>query len=194
MTGKLRTKDIITIVLLSLVNIVIFGFGSFFYLTPITILLMPVFYSLFQGIVYVMLGVKVPKKFTMLIYCIIQGIIGFNLVYILCFVAAGILAELILHKTGYGSARGLTISYIVMQLLACFGSTIYPYALTLETTLERNMASAGDLVVFVEQAGHMIQSWGMLVLIAVTLLAAWLGALLGRQVVKKHLLRAEDGQ
>ena len=194
MENKLRTKDIITIVLMSLINIVIFGFGSFFYLTPITVLLMPVFYSLFQGIVYFMLGVKVPKAWTMLIYCIIQGVIGFNLVYIACYVLAGLLAELILKKLGYGSAKGLTLSYILMQLLAAFGSTFYPYALTLESTLAHSMDTAGGAAESVAKAGEMIQSWGALVLAVVVLIAAFLGALLGKAVCRKHLQRVEDAQ
>ena len=41
-TYKLKVKDIITVVLLALINVVIFFVGSFLYVTPITILLMPV--------------------------------------------------------------------------------------------------------------------------------------------------------
>ena len=190
-TDKLKTKDVITVVLLSLVNIVIFGFGTFFYLTPITILLMPVFYSLFQGIVFFMLGVKVPKKGAIFLYCVIQGVIGFNIPYILMFLLAGVLCELLLSRTGYTSGKGLTVSYILMQLLACVGSTIYPYAITLQTTLDRMSSSTGDLHIYIEKAGHMIQSWGCLVLIAAVVLSAWIGALLGRRVSRKHLLREE---
>ena len=189
--NKLKTKDILSVVLLSLVNIVIFGFGTFFYLTPITILLMPVFYSLFQGIVFFMLGVKVPKKGAILLYCVIQGVVGFNIPYILMFVLAGVLSEVILAKVGYASVKGLTVSYILMQLLACVGSTIYPYAITLETTLSHMSSSTGDLHIYIEEAGHMIQSWGSLVLVAVVILSAWVGALLGKRVSRKHLMREE---
>ena len=45
-TQKLKVKDIITVALLSLINVVIFFAGSFLYVTPITILLMPIVYSL----------------------------------------------------------------------------------------------------------------------------------------------------
>lgn len=189
--NKLKTKDILSVVLLSLVNIVIFGFGTFFYLTPITILLMPVFYSLFQGIVFFMLGVKVPKKGVILLYCVIQGVIGFNIPYILMFLLAGVLSEIILAKVGYASVKGLTVSYILMQLLACVGSTIYPYAITLEATLNHMSSSTGDLHIYIEEAGHMIQSWGSLVLVAVVILSAWVGALLGKRVSRKHLMREE---
>ena len=171
---------------MSLINIVIFSLGTFLYLTPITILLMPVFYSLFQGIVFFMIGVKVQKKGAILLYCIIQGVIGFNIPYIIMFVLGGLIGEWVLAKTGYADMKGLTVSYIVMQLLACMGSTIYPYAITLSTTLGR-MKSTGNLNVTVEKAGNMIQSWGSLVLIAVVFISAYIGAVLGKKAVRKHL-------
>ena len=188
---KLTTKDIITVVLMSLVNTIIFGLGTFFYLTPITILLMPVFYALFQGIVFFMLGVKVRKKGAILLYCVIMGVIGFNLPYIIMHIVAGLLAEYILSKYGYGEPKGLTLSYIILQLLACVGSTIYPYAIVLSATLS-GIEGNGDLGVNIEAAGSMLQSWVIVVFIAVVALSAWLGAMLGKKMVKKHLARVEE--
>ena len=42
-TNKLKIKDIITVVLLALINVVIFFASSVLYATPVTIILMPVF-------------------------------------------------------------------------------------------------------------------------------------------------------
>ena len=44
--NKLKIKDIITVVLLALINVVIFFASSVLYATPITIILMPVFFAL----------------------------------------------------------------------------------------------------------------------------------------------------
>lgn len=60
--SRLKVKDIITVTLLSLCNILIFALGTLMYVTPITILLTPVLYSLLQGIVFFVIGVKVQKK------------------------------------------------------------------------------------------------------------------------------------
>ena len=189
---RMRTKDIITVVLLSLINIVIFGFGTFFYLTPFTILLMPIFYSLFQGMVFFMIGAKVQKKGAFLLYSVIQGVVGFNIPYIIMWVISGFICEIILSRTGFTSVKGLTLSYIIQQLLAAIGSTIYPYAITLETTLSRMDSSTGDLCIYVEKAGHMIMGWGMLVLVIGIVIAAWLGALLGARVMKRHVLKSGE--
>ena len=188
--NALHTKDIITAVLLSLINIVIFSVGSFMYFTPITILLMPVVYSLFQGIVFFMLGAKLKKGGVFMIYCVIQGVVAFNLPYLLVHLAAGVTAELILRKTGYDNPKGLTLSYVILQLLACFGSTIYPYAIILQKTLS-GIEGNGNLGADVAKAGEMIQSWGCAVLILVVIVSALSGAWLGYCVMKKHLLRTD---
>ena len=56
--NKLKIKDIITVVLLALINVVIFFASSVLYATPITIILMPVFFALLEGIVYFIIGTK----------------------------------------------------------------------------------------------------------------------------------------
>ena len=187
---KLTTKDIITVVLLALVNIIIFGFGTFFYLAPIAILMMPVFYSLTQGIVFFMLGTKVRKKGAILIYCIIMGVIGFNIPYILMHILAGVLAEVILAKWGYGETKALTVSYVILQFLACLGSTIYPYAIVLQATLN-GIEGNGDLGVNIEAAGNMLRSWFMVAFIVIVIISAWIGALIGKKIMRKHLVNSK---
>ena len=46
--NKLKIKDIITVVLLALINVVLFFASSLLYATPITIILMPVFFALLE--------------------------------------------------------------------------------------------------------------------------------------------------
>ena len=190
-TNKLRTKDIITVVLMSLINIFLFGFSSLLYFNPITILLMPVYFALVQGIVFFMLGVKVPKKGAILLYCLIQAVVTFNIPYILCYLVGGIAAEILLAKVGYGNLKGLTWSYVVIQVMNCVGSTIYPYAITLNATLDRLPAEGGGVNgEFIRQAGTMIQSWGSIVLVAVVVLCALVGGFFGKKVVQRHLLKS----
>ena len=184
---KLTTKDIITVVLLALVNTIIFGFGTFFYLAPVAILMMPVFYSLTQGIVFFMLGTKVRKKGAVFIYCVIMGVIGFNIPYIFMHLLAGVVAEILLARWGYGETKALTASYVILQFLACIGSTIYPYAIVLQATLQ-GIEGNGDLGINIEAAGAMLRSWFMVAFIVIVLVSAWIGALIGKKIMKKHLV------
>lgn len=96
---KLKVKDIITVTLLALINVVIFFASSLLYVTPFTILLMPVFFSLLEGMVFFIIGTKVRKPGAMLIYAFVRGILGGYLPYVLLFLLSGIIAEIILHKT-----------------------------------------------------------------------------------------------
>lgn len=99
--NKLKIKDIITVVLLALINVVIFFASSVLYATPITIILMPVFFALLEGIVYFIIGTKVKKPGAILIYSIVRAIMGGYLPYIILFILSGAIAELLLWKMGY---------------------------------------------------------------------------------------------
>lgn len=189
---KLKVKDIITVVLLALINVVIFFASSLLYLTPVTIVLMPVFFSLLEGIVYFIIGTKIKKPGAILIYSVVRAILGGYPLYIVLFIVSGIIAELILRKTGYGSANGLTVSYIINQIFAAVGSTIYPYVIAAKA-MEDMMVTDGreDNIL---AASQMLQSWGWIALLGGTAVAAFIGAMIGRRVVRKHLAAVTTGK
>ena len=184
-TNKLKVKDIITVVLLALINVVVFFASSLLYATPVTIILMPVFFALLEGVVYFIIGTKVKKPGAILIYSIVRAIMGGYLPYILLFILSGLIAELLLWKMGYGNSKALTISYVINQLLAAFGSTIIPYGIAAK-------AMADQMVTDVRQdnilaASNILQSWWSVALAVGVIVAALIGAAIGKRIVKKHL-------
>ena len=183
--NKLKVKDIITVVLLALINVVIFFASSALYATPITIILMPVFFALLEGIVYFIIGTKVKKPGAILIYSIVRAIMGGYLPYIILFILSGAIAELLLWKMGYGNAKALTVSYVINQVLAAFGSTPIPYAIA-ATAMADQMVTDGrqDTIL---AASQMLQSWVSVALVAGVIVAAFIGAMIGKRIVKKHL-------
>ncbi len=187
--NRLKVKDIVTVTLLSLCNILIFSLGTFMYATPITILLTPVLYSLLQGIVFFVIGVKVRKRGAFFIYSLIQGVIAFYPPYILMFVLSGLIAEWLLYKKGYGNLKMIGIGYVIQQAAASIGSVIYPYTVALNKTLE-NMKEK-ELVSNITTAGNMISSWGALLLFVLVIVSAVIGAYIGSKVVRKHILEKE---
>ena len=182
---KLKVKDIFTVVLLALINVVIFFASSLLYATPVTIMLMPVFFSLLEGIVFFIIGTRVRKPGAMMLYAVVRGILGGYLPYVLLYFLSGIVSELILRKSGYGSAKGLTISYILCQLCAALGSTIYPYVIAAKSMAD--MAVTDGRQGNIDAASRMLLSGGWIALLAGVVIAAFLGAMLGKRVVKKHL-------
>lgn len=185
----LKRKDIITITLLTLINVIIFMAGSFFYISPITILAMPVLFALLEGIVFYVISMKVPKRGAFLIYCTIRGIMGFYLPYILFYVLAGLLAEGIMAKFRYGNSKGVCISYIVTQVLGAIGGTVYPYVIAYKSFFaDAEAMAAQGANQNVLAAANMIQSWRCLVLLLAVAVAAWIGSLLAKAILKKHFL------
>ena len=184
-TNKLKIKDIITVVLLSLINVVIFFASSVLYATPITIILMPVFFALLEGVVYFIIGTMVKKPGAILIYSIVRAIMGGYLPYIILFILSGIIAELILWKTSYGNGKALTVSYIINQVFAAFGSTIIPYAIAAKAMADQAVSDGRQDNILA--ASEILQSWWSVALVAGVIVAAFIGAMIGRRIVKKHL-------
>ena len=182
---KLKVKDIFTVVLLALINVVIFFASSLLYATPVTIMLMPVFFSLLEGIVFFIIGTRVRKPGAMMLYAVVRGILGGYLPYVLLYFLSGIVSELILRKSGYGSVKGLTISYILCQLCAALGSTIYPYVIAAKSMAD--MAVTDGRQENIDAASRMLLSGGWIALLAGVVITAFFGALIGKRVVKKHL-------
>jgi len=184
-TSKLKIKDIITVTLLSLINVVIFFISSLLYALPITIVLMPIFFSLLEGVVYFIIGTKIKKPGAMMIYSFVRGILGGYLPYIGLYLLSGVIAEIIMKKTGYGNIKGLTASYIVTQVLAGIGSTIYPYAIAAKSMAENSVSDGRQDAILA--ASDMLVSWGAPVLLIGIVVASFVGALIGAKIVRKHI-------
>lgn len=182
---KLKVKDIFSVVLLALINVVIFFASSLLYATPVTIMLMPVFFSLLEGIVFFIIGTRVRKPGAMMLYAVVRGILGGYLPYVLLYFLSGIVSELILRKSGYGSVKGLTISYILCQLCAALGSTIYPYVIAAKSMAD--MAVTDGRQGNIDAASRMLLSGGWIALLAGVVITAFFGAMIGKRVVNKHL-------
>lgn len=184
-TNKLKIQDIITVVLLSLINVVIFFASSLLYATPITIILMPVFFALLEGVVYFIIGTKVKKPGAILIYSIVRAIMGGYLPYIILFILSGVIAELLLWKIGYGNGKALTVSYIINQVFAAFGSTVIPYAIAAKAMADQAVSDGRQDNIL--KASEILRSWWSVALVAGVIVAAFIGAMIGRRIVKKHL-------
>lgn len=184
-TNKLKIKDIITVVLLALINVVIFFASSLLYATPVTIILMPVFFALLEGVIYFVIGTKVKKPGAILIYSVVRAIMGGYLPYIFLFILSGVIAELLLWKTSYGNGKTLTVSYIINQIFAAFGSTIIPYGIAAKAMADQAVNDGRQDNILA--ASKILQSWWSAALVVGIIVAAFIGATIGRRIVKKHL-------
>ena len=87
-----------------------------------------------------------------------------NLPYIILFILSGAIAELLLWKMGYGNAKALTVSYVINQVLAAFGSTIIPYAIAAKAMADQMVTDGRQDAILA--ASQMLQSWVSVALVA----------------------------
>lgn len=189
---KLKNKDIITVTLLALINVLLFMASSILYVTPITILMMPVIFALIEGFVFFAIGIKVPKRGALFIYCAIRGVMGGYLPYIICYLVSGIIAEIIVMKVGYTKFTGLSVSYVVVEVLGAVGGTFYPYIIAYDSFFKNaeELIGEGNNKNILD-AANMIRSWGGFVLLVGIIIASFIGAFIASKALKKHMLKAE---
>ena len=101
------------------------------------------------------------------------------------FILSGVIAELLLWRIGYGNGKALTASYIINQVFAAFGSTILPYGIAAKAMADQMVTDGRQDNILA--ASRMLQSWVSVVLVVGVIVAAFIGAALGRRIVKKHL-------
>lgn len=192
---KLKIKDIITITLLTLINVILFMAGSFLYVSPVSILAMPVIFALLEGIVFYVISIKVPKKGAFIIYCTLRGMMGFYLPYIILYILAGLIAELVMAKSGYRNLKGVCVSYIVTQIMGAIGGTVYPYVIAYKSFFSDTEAmKAQGASQNILAAANMIQSWKCLILLVLVAVAAFVGTLIAKTILKKHFMADKEGR
>ena len=192
--GKMNAKDYITCGILSLMNMVAMLISSVMNISGYTALFYGAVAAFFVGILYVIVTCKVPKFGAILIFTIvpciyffasgvIEGIIG----------AAGaltfaLLAELILKKKR-ASMKLIVISGIVYTLYMSVIGMAENFIFTdhyCDAALEHGI---NETVVEQMRSMYYIKPLWIAVILA-TALMTFLGILLGRTIMKKHLKKA----
>ena len=146
---------------------------------------MPVFFAPAGGIVYFIIGTKVKKPGAILIYSIVPRHYGripavhHPLYSLRCHCRAAAVED------GYVNAKALTVSYVINQVLAAFGSTIIPYAIAVKAMADQMVTDGRQDAILA--ASQMLQSWVSVALVAGVIVAAFIGAMIGKRIVKKHL-------
>ena len=97
---KMNTKDIITVTLLTLVNMVIYMVLGMTCVVPVMVLIYPSLIALTQGVVFMMIGTKVPRTGAFIIYSIVAGLLGFYVPYLIFNVIAAVITEILLYIGG----------------------------------------------------------------------------------------------
>lgn len=190
MKEKLNGKDLINVGIFSAIYFVIVFVVAMLGMVPIMYPMLTVICPLVGGIVFMLFLTRV-KKFGMIwIMSIIMGLLmllsGMSFYALVIGAFSGLAAELIYKSGNYSSANKGVLTHAIFSLWI-FGNYLLFY-LNHETYMKTREEMIG--AEYVEKLNALLPMWSWVVLLALTLLFGFLGGLLGKTMLKKHLTKA----
>lgn len=190
MKQKIQPKDLITVgVFSAIMFIVCMGVAMLGYI-PIFIPLLSVLVPLIGGIPFMLFLTKARKFGMVLIMSVLIGLVvglmGMGVWVIATAPISGILAEIILKSGGYGSVKKSIFSYGVFSTWV-IGNYI-PIVVTRDNYFSMLVSGYGQE--YAETLMGYIPDWSLISLLFASFLSGILGALIGRELLKKHFVRA----
>lgn len=189
---KLMAKDFITLGIFSAISSVLMFICAITNMTPHTYLLYPVLYALVNGVIFILIMTKVPKKGAVVIFGIVPaiclaatGVEG--MIVALSFIICAIVADLVIGKNRLNFKK-ILLGYLIYSCNLSIGGQFRLFVFT-DDYLE--WASKGGLnETYVESMRKIATFGNWAICIIATLVAALIGAYIGKALLKKHLERA----
>ncbi|MDR2417561.1 MAG: MptD family putative ECF transporter S component [Treponema sp.] len=190
--NKLKAKDLITTAIFTvLFALVVFACSMTLGMIPFGFPFLVSAIGLTGGVVWTYMRVKVPKRFTITIQCVVSGllffIVGTHWGTVVGCVVGGILADSITSMGSYKNFKLTSAGFAVFCLCVHCGAFMVPlvardyyydYCVTNGMTAEWTNAFLGFM------------SWPvMLGTGALAVLCAALGILIGKTILKKHFVK-----
>ena len=191
--NKLRAKDLITIAIFTVVTILIFFAGSMaFGMVPVLYPFLMGIIAVPGGIVWAYMRVKVPKRFAILIQCVVMTLAfwltGVQPFLALGIIVGGILAELISGVGRYKRFALNTAGYAALMFCIHAGGFLVVIA---ARDWYYNFCVTGGMTVEWTNAFLNFMSWPVLLGTgALAIIGAVIGMLIGKTMLKKHFAKA----
>lgn len=189
---KLNSKDYITLGIYSAISFVIMLIAGITNLSPYTYLLYPITYALFNGVIYLYIVTKIPKKGAIVLmniipvlYLAITGVQG--IISALSILIFAVIAELITGNDRK-NRRKILISYLIFTAWASCGGE-YRFFLFPEGYFAEALESGLDPAYVDALRSFLDFRWWIGTILA-TVIASFLGIKIGEVIVKKHLKKA----
>ena len=189
---RLGTRDLITLGVYSVLYVVVmFIAGMPFAFSPVLTYALPVSAAFFCAPVYLLLVAKVPRRGAVAILGAVVGLVLFvtgmfwlwAVAALVLGVAAGEIAAL-----GRFRSPGLnTVSYVVLALAPLAS---YVMVWINQQSYRAYLVGKGTDDSYMNTMIAAANQWLLVAIVVGTLLAAWLGTLLGRRMLARHLTRA----
>ena len=192
-TNKLTAKDLITTAIFTVVTIIIFFAGAMtFGMIPLLYPFLVAVVSIPGGIIWAYMRVKVPKRFSIIIQCVITTLIfflaGIGPFLALGFLVGGVLAEIISGVGKYKSFALNTVGYAVQAFCVHTGAFLVPIV---ARDYYYEFCVTGGMSVEWTETFLNFMSWPVLLGTgALAIVGAVIGMFLGKALLKKHFVKA----
>lgn len=190
MMDSLNIKDLITVGIFSVINIIlIFTFGMLGYI-PILMLGLPIIGALVWGIPFMLFLTRVNKFGMITLMGIIIGIVmflsGHTWIPIIVYTITGLLADIIIKTQNYSSIKTSIIGYAVFAV-GLIGNML-PFFILRDYYISAMNASMG--AEYVNFITPFLQYHFLIILIILTFIAGLISGYIGKLVLKKHFEKA----
>lgn len=188
----LTVKDLVTTGIFSALFFVVTMVGGMFFApNPVLTFLMPPVVALLTGPVYLLLMAKAPKRGPVLILGVLMGLImfvtGMYWVWSVFYVVLAVIAELISGAGRFKNGKLNILGYMIFSLNP-IGS--YMMLWVNRQAYMDYLVGKGTEQAYMDTMSATAQGWMLPAMIAGTLLLAWLGALLGKSLLRRQFEKA----
>lgn len=192
--NRLEAKEYITCGVFSALCIVAMLLAAVMNMSGYTTAFYPALASLFIGILYAVLCVKVPKRGAVLAFGIVPCLYYFlsgvteGLIGTVCVIVFSLFAEAILanHRKSMGR---IAVSGVVYTLYLSLAGSAEPFLFT-DLYCDNALSHGINKTVVAQMRGMFSIKWMWPLVILVTALFTLAGIMIGKKIMKKHLKKA----
>ena len=188
----LGTRDLIALGVYSALYIVVmFIAGMPFAFSPVLTYALPVSAAFFCAPVYLLLVAKVPRRGAVAVLGAVVGLVlfvtGMFWLWAVAALALGVVAGEVAALRRFRSPGLNTVSYMVFALAPLAS---YVMVWVNQASYRAYLVGPGTDAAYMDSMFAAASYWLLVAITVGTLLAAWLGTLLGRRMLARHLSRA----
>lgn len=188
---KLGVKDFINVGLFSVIYFVMFTISGILGYIPLCVVILPLIAGVLGGIPFVLFTLKEQKFGAVTLMGMITGfltfLVGQTWMSILFGLVFGFLGDLIMKSGNYKSWKKNVLGYSVFTLWTV--GTMFPMWIMRETFFAGYRENGGTDA-YIDAVMKLTPNYMILVVIITALVGGFLGASLGKAVLKKHFQRA----
>ena len=188
---KLSVKDLISVGLFSVIYFICFMISGSLGYIPTCVVILPFLTGLLGGIPFVLLALKQQKFGAVTLLGLIAGLLSFLMgqtwMSILFGLGFGLIADLIMKSGDFKSWTKNLIAYSVFSLWTI--GTMLPMWIMRESYFEASLSN-GATQSYIDAVMKLTPTYMIAVIAVLGLLGGFLGASLGKAVLKKHFRKA----